>query len=136
MREVSCVGYPFPIVSASWPLVFRSFATFSQRLKTALSLVYNNNNNNNNNPSARQPHRACLQPRGVRLLPRERSSKSARDGDQTLPWCYSVTRVVALCRTLPLGAFVPVLAILWLLQKSFLTSGLNNRRQIVVLHLT
>ena len=45
------------------PLVFRSFATSSKRLKTALSHVYNNNNNNyNNNPQCssgvRHPVRA------------------------------------------------------------------------------
>ena len=32
---------PFPIDHAEWSLVFRSFGTSSQRLKTALSLVYN-----------------------------------------------------------------------------------------------
>ena len=35
MREVYCVGYPFPIVLAKWSLVFQSFGTSSQRLKTA-----------------------------------------------------------------------------------------------------
>ena len=33
------------IVYAKWSLVFRSLETSSQRLKTALSLVYNNGNN-------------------------------------------------------------------------------------------
>ena len=50
MREIMCglhtpcMGYPFPIVHAKWSRVFRSFATFYQRLKTALRLVYNNDN--------------------------------------------------------------------------------------------
>ena len=39
-----CIWSPFPTVYAKWSLVFRSFATSSQRLKTALRLVYNNNN--------------------------------------------------------------------------------------------
>ena len=39
------IGY---IVHAEWFLVFRSFATSSQRLKTAIGPVHNNNNNNNN----------------------------------------------------------------------------------------
>ena len=49
MREVYCVGYtprawdPQSILDI--PLVFRSFATFSRRLKAALSLVCYNNNN-------------------------------------------------------------------------------------------
>ena len=43
MREVSCVGSPFPAVHAKWSLVSRSFAT-ALRLKTPLSFVYNNNN--------------------------------------------------------------------------------------------
>ena len=38
------MGFLFPIVHAYLYLVFRSFATFLQRLNTALSLVYNNSN--------------------------------------------------------------------------------------------
>ena len=41
--HTSCMGSPFPMVHAKWSLVFLSSATFSQRLETALSLVYNNN---------------------------------------------------------------------------------------------
>ena len=36
---------PFPIAHTKWSLVFRSFSSSSQRLTTALNLVYNNNNN-------------------------------------------------------------------------------------------
>ena len=36
------MGSPFPAVHAKWSLIFRFFATSSQRLNTALSLVYNN----------------------------------------------------------------------------------------------
>ena len=36
------VRSPFPIVHAKWSLVFRSFATSSQWLKTALNFVYKN----------------------------------------------------------------------------------------------
>ena len=49
MREVSCVEYtlclgsPFPVSYAKWSLVFPPLATSSQRLKSALSNVYNNN---------------------------------------------------------------------------------------------
>ena len=38
-----CMGSPSPAVHAKWSLVFWSFATSSQRLKTALSLVFSNN---------------------------------------------------------------------------------------------
>ena len=41
--HTSIVESPFSIVHAKWSLVFWSFATSSQRLSTALSLVYNNN---------------------------------------------------------------------------------------------
>ena len=51
MRGVSCVGYtpitwdPRSLQSMlNGPLYLRSFATSSQRLKTALSLLYNDNN--------------------------------------------------------------------------------------------
>ena len=37
-------GIPFPIVHTKLSLVFRTYGTSSQRLKTALSLGYNNNN--------------------------------------------------------------------------------------------
>ena len=38
-------GIPVLLAHARWSFIFRSFATSSQRLKTALSVVYNNNNN-------------------------------------------------------------------------------------------
>ena len=44
--HTSCIGSPFPTVLTKWSLVFRSFATFSLRLKTALILVYDTNNKN------------------------------------------------------------------------------------------
>ena len=39
------LGIPVPIVHTEWSLVFLSFGTSSQRLKTALSLVCNNTDN-------------------------------------------------------------------------------------------
>ena len=39
------IGSPFLIINAKWSLVFWYFATSSQRLITASSLVYSNDNN-------------------------------------------------------------------------------------------
>ena len=56
--HTSCMGYPLPIVCAKWSRVFRSFTTSSERLKTALSLLYNNNNvlNQHTPPSRKSPN--------------------------------------------------------------------------------
>ena len=70
MREVSCERYTLcawdPIVHTKWFLVFRSSATSSQRLKTALSLVYNNTN-----WCYKTPHRLVLQLHGCRCQLRQ-----------------------------------------------------------------
>ena len=39
--HTTCMRSPFLIFHAKWTLVFLSLATFSQRLKTVLNLVYN-----------------------------------------------------------------------------------------------
>ena len=52
---------PFPAVHTKWSLVFLSFETSSQRLKTDLSLVYNNNANISSNISNTAAPRQILE---------------------------------------------------------------------------
>ena len=60
------IGSPFPIVHANWSLVFRTFAAFSERLKTALILLYNNNNSScsSNNSGALWIHNNAPEKQG------------------------------------------------------------------------